>query len=345
MSGLPPYRLTSGYHQRRVHPLPDLWDLIRIGLEGGWTQRDRRPAADIPVQHGPLPTLGEGQSAVTWLGHSSVLLQAGSRTVLVDPVLSESIPGLIRPLRRLTPPGLAIEDLPLVDVVLLTHDHVDHFDKPTLTLLAARNPRLKVMVPRGLGRRWLRRLPVRVVELDWWQHTRAGELTLTCLPAAHWSGRTPWGLYRSLWASWMITDPSGRRVYHGGDSARGSHFLQIGACFPGIDLALLSVGAYAPRWFQASAHMDPRQAVQACLQLGAARMLPVHWGTFVLSREPITEPPRLTRHWWQRHGLAAERLWTLGIGESRLLPARDHAGLKPGSRRPAAAPITETILD
>ncbi|MEV1178710.1 MBL fold metallo-hydrolase, partial [Nonomuraea sp. NPDC049784] len=231
-------------------------DLIRIGLQGGWTRRDLSDAHLLPVHHGGLPPADPRTMAVTWIGHASWLVRVDGRAILIDPVWSNTIPG-VRP--RLTPPGVRWADLPAIDAVVVTHDHIDHFDKPTL----ARLPRdVAVLVPAKVGG-WFRRQGFRrVLELDWWEQADVDGLKLACLPAAHWSGRHPLAVYRSLWASWLITSPAGQRIYHSGDTAYGSHFSEISARYPGIDLALIAAGAYAPRWFQSSAHVDPHAAVQ-----------------------------------------------------------------------------------
>jgi L-ascorbate metabolism protein UlaG (beta-lactamase superfamily) len=305
------------FRDRRIRPLPGAADLVRIALQGGWTLKDLGDAPRIPVRSNGLPPAGEGQTAVTWIGHASFLLRTDRDAVLLDPVWSTSLPG-VRP--RLTPPGVPWDDLPPITAVAISHDHVDHFDRPTLARLDRDTP---VLVPLRVGTGWLRRQGFRhVIELDWWEEADVAGTRFTCLPAAHWSGRHPFALYRSLWASWLITTRDGYRVYHGGDTAYSPHFAVIGRRHPGIDLFLAPAGSYAPEWFQSSAHMDPDAAVQACLDLGATALAPMHWGAFVLSNEPLLAPPLRTRQAWARTGRSPAGLWDLAVGETRALPSR-----------------------
>ncbi|WP_431921576.1 MBL fold metallo-hydrolase [Nonomuraea jabiensis] len=310
-SGTPTWPRT--FRHRRVHPLPGLADLIRIAMRGGWTRRDLSEAHLLPVQRAELRPVDPGEVALTWLGHASWLVRTATHTILIDPVLSTAIPG-VRP--RLTPPGLDATELPPIDVLLISHDHVDHLDWPTVARL---DRRISVVVPARLGRSFRRRGFDRVHELDWWQHTMLDDLTITCLPAAHWSGRTPWGLWRTLWASWLLTTPTGQQIYHAGDTAYAPHFAAIGARYPGIDLALMPVGSYGPRFFQSWAHLDPAHAVRACADLGAARMALMHWATFVLSDEPLLEPRTLSIQAWRHAGNPERDLWAMAVGETRTL--------------------------
>ncbi|GGS84293.1 membrane protein [Planobispora rosea] len=313
-----PRRWPRSFHSRRTHDLPSLADLVRVQLQGGYTLRDLSDADRIPIaaRSGPLPVPPPHQAAITWAGHSSVIIQLGERTILCDPVWTHKIFG-VRP--RLTPPGIAWHHLPPIDAVLLSHDHSDHTDPETLRRLPPGTP---ILAPAGMGT-WLRRRGLAAAaELDWWQHLQLGGLQITCVPAHHWSGRTPWGLWRSLWCGWVITDPAtGTRIYFAGDTAYGPCFTEIGQRFPGIDVALMPTGSYAPRWFQRSGHVDPAEAVQAVLDVGARALVPIHWGTFVLGSEPLLAPLTETRAAWARSGQAPEDLWTLAIGQTRYLTA------------------------
>ncbi|MEV1178468.1 MBL fold metallo-hydrolase, partial [Nonomuraea sp. NPDC049784] len=300
---------------RRVHPLPGLTDLIRVGLRGGWTRREVSDAGLLPIHPTDLQPVLAGEVAATWIGHSSWLVRTATQSVLIDPVLSRHIRG-VRP--RLTPPGLTFAELPPVNVLLISHDpHSDHLDWPTVTRL---DRRITVLVPAKLGKGFRRRGFQDVRELDWWDEVRLDDLIFTCLPAAHWSGRTPLGLWRTLWACWMITTASGQRIYHAGDSAYALHFQEIGARYGHIDLALMPVGSYSPQAIQAFAHMNPGEAVRACGDLRASRMALMHWATFVLSDEPLLEPMRLSMHAWRRAERPPADLWPLAVGETRILP-------------------------
>lgn len=265
----------------------------------------------------PLPV----GSWLAWLGHASFLLRLGGRTVAVDPVLSERILGAGR---RLTPPGL--DRLPPLDLLLISHNHYDHLDAPTVRALPRDTP---VVAPGGLGRWFRRRGFTDVTELDWWESVElaplaaaGGALAVAFVPAHHWSRRGVFDHCASLWGGWVLTAAGGQRLYHAGDSGYGSFFTEIGARYPGIDVAMLPVGAYAPRWFMQPVHVDPEEAVRAAQDVGARTLVPMHWGTFRLSREPVLEPIERTRAAWAAADRDPADLWDLAVGESRVLGER-----------------------
>jgi L-ascorbate metabolism protein UlaG (beta-lactamase superfamily) len=258
-----------------------------------------------------------GGIAVTWLGHASALISIDGVTALVDPVLAGGIPGNRD---RLTAPALAPEELPAIDVLLVSHDHYDHLDAPTLRRL----PR-DVRVVAGLGSRpWFaRRGFTDVTELDWWSAVDVGPVRVEFVPSHHWSKRGPFDTCRRLWGGWVLTGPDGRAVVHAGDTGYGPFPARVGAHLHATDrevaVALLPVGAYAPRHLLRGVHMDPEEAVRAAGDLGAARMVPIHWGAFVLSAEPVTEPLERTRAGWAAAGRDRGDLWDLAVGETRAL--------------------------
>jgi L-ascorbate metabolism protein UlaG (beta-lactamase superfamily) len=283
--------------------------------------RERRPvrdqladAADIPVVTGAagLPPAPPGASAITWVGHASFVLRTGGLTVLTDPVWSARIPA-VGP--RLTPAGVAWDQLPRIDAVVISHNHYDHLDAPTIRRLPRHTP---VLVPANLGRWFRRRGFTAVTELDWWESHQVGQVRFDFVPAHHWSRRTLTDSCRSLWGGWLLS--SGRhRIYFAGDTGYGHWFGEIGQRYPGIDLALMPVGAYEPRWFMRPMHLNPEEAVRACRDLAAPRMATMHWGAFILSAEPVTEPPERAAKAWVETGLPREDLWDLAVGETRSL--------------------------
>jgi L-ascorbate metabolism protein UlaG (beta-lactamase superfamily) len=257
---------------------------------------------------------------ITWLGHASFLVQGEGTSVLIDPVLGPRVAIVARN----AGPGLRIEQLPRIDASLVTHNHYDHLDLPTLRSVGA-------PVIAGLGTRPnLRGLPC--TELAWWDRLHVGGLTVTFVPSQHWSRRSFNDMNEALWGGFVI-EGGGARVYHAGDCAYFAGFQDIGQRFPRLDAALLPIGAYDPEWFMRSQHMTPEDAVQAFVDLGARRLVPMHWGTFKLTDEPLDEPPRRLLADWQRRHVPGETLSILPIGGSLELRGQAAADR---TERPAA---------
>lgn len=250
----------------------------------------------------------DGAPRVTWIGHASFLATLASASFVVDPVLSRRIAGFIP---RHGDAGLPLGDLPSLTALLVTHNHYDHLDAPTVRAL----PRdIAVFVPEGLGAWFRRRGFRRVTEMRWWDRAAAGPLAITLVPARHWSRRRFADTNRSLWGGFVV-EAGGVTLYHAGDTGWFDGFLEIAERFPVIDLALLPIGAYAPAWFMEPHHMNPEQAIDALENLGARAMVPMHWGAFQLTDEPLREPiERLLRAWEARRPVA--RLHVLAVGET-----------------------------
>ena len=290
-----------------------LGEVLRWQLGLHDEKRQRTPATGVPV-----PFVGNDGSllraarhdTMTWIGHASFLLQLGGSSALIDPVLSPTLGGVIR---RNVPPGLDWNALPRkIDVVLVTHNHLDHMDAPTLKRLG---PDPVYCVPQGLGN-WFRRAGLgRVVEMQWWQRESIAGLDITFVPAQHWSRRGLTDINASWWGGFVI-ERGGIRVYHSGDTAWFEGFAEIGQRCGEIDAAMLPIGAYAPRWFMRHQHMNPDDAVKAFAALGARRFVAMHWGTFKLTDEDLREPPQLLREIWQQQRRAPSQPEIPAIGET-----------------------------
>ncbi|NUO63109.1 MAG: MBL fold metallo-hydrolase [Gemmatimonadaceae bacterium] len=273
------------------------------------------------------PREESGALRATWVGHSTTLLQLGRTNVLVDPIWSDrASPVPWAGPRRLVPPALPFEGLPPLDVVLLSHDHYDHLDAPTVKRLAAAHPGARWVAPLGVGRRITALGVPQVVELDWWESTRAALATVTATPAQHFSGRGPGDRDTTLWAGFAIA-ADGWRVFYAGDTGYHPEFPEIGRRLGPLDLAVMPIGAYEPRWFMRPVHMNAEEAVDATVDLASAGqapppMLGVHWGTFRLTDEPTDEPPRRAARAWAVRGLPVDRCWILRHGETRVVPPR-----------------------
>jgi N-acyl-phosphatidylethanolamine-hydrolysing phospholipase D len=254
---------------------------------------------------------------VTWVGHATLLVQMGGVTLLTDPTWSRTASPVswLGP-RRYVEPGLALESLPPVDVVLISHNHFDHLDLPTLERLARRGAGTRFLVPLGNGELLRSRGIEAVDELDWGEARTLSGVEILCTPAQHWSRRGLRDERRALWSSWVVTAPD-RRFYFGGDTGYFSGFAAIGAARGPFDLAAVPIGAYEPAAMMRPFHLDPEEAVRAGRDLGARRVLGIHFGTFDLSDEPLDEPPRRFRAAAEAAGYPASDAWILAIGETR----------------------------
>lgn len=301
------------YHNRdgrsRVASLKDVFKW-QAGLHG--ERRPRSPGTGVPVpfMHNDGSALqAAADNTLTWIGHASFLLQLGGKNALIDPVLSPSLGGLVS---RNVKPGLDWSALPKIDIVMVTHNHRDHMDTPTLKRLG---PDPVYLVPAGLGG-WFRRAGFpRVVEMQWWQQQQIADVTITFVPAEHWSRRGIADTNTSWWGGFVI-EHGGIRVYHSGDTAWFEGFAEIGERCGVIDAAMLPIGAYAPRWFMQHQHMNPDDAVRAFSALGARRFIAMHWGTFKLTDEDLREPPLLLREIWRRENRPTGQLEIPAIGQT-----------------------------
>lgn len=252
-------------------------------------------------------------SYLTWLGHASFLGSLGGHRFLIDPVFSPHAGWLYR---RYLPPPMLFDHMPEVEVVMVTHNHYDHLDAAVFRSLS---DEVAVVVPDGMGR-WMRRHGrERVTELEWWQQVEFGNLTITLVPACHWSRRGIFDTNHALWGGYVV-EGGGCSVYHSGDSAWFEGFGEIGRRFPALDAAMLPIGGYQPGWFMEHYHLNPEQAGRAFRDLGARRLLPMHWGTFQLTDEPLCEPIDRIRAWWQHNEPNDPReLQVLDVGGSLML--------------------------
>ncbi len=268
--------------------------------------------------------------AATWIGHASVLVQSGGASILADPIFSERASpfSFVGPKRHVAP-GLALADLPHIDAVVISHNHYDHLDAPSVDALAAQagGPPLFI-VPLGV-KRWLAdRGITHAVELDWWQSTKVGAVEVVFVPTQHWSGRSLTDRMKTLWGGYAILAPD-FHTFFAGDTAYSKDFADIRAHFAsrqgagrGFDLGLIPIGAYEPRWFMHSQHVDPDESVRIHLDIAAARSIGIHWGTFQLTDEPLDEPPRALAKAAQAQGLAPDAFTAMAVGETRRFPRR-----------------------
>ena len=260
---------------------------------------------------------GHSVATATWIGHSTVLLQIGGVSFLTDPTWSgRASPVAFAGPRRFVPPGLALDDLPPIDFVVISHNHYDHLDLDTLRRLTERGGDTRFLVPKGNGALLQENEIGPVEELDWGEHVAVGRVRVYCTPAQHKSQRGVRDGMRALWSSWAFVAPD-RRVYFGGDTGYFRGFARIADALAPFDLAFLPIGAYEPQAMMRPVHLDPEQAIEAARDLRTSRVMGIHFGTFDLSDEPLDEPPRRFRAAGAAAGFKDEQLWILNVGETR----------------------------
>jgi L-ascorbate metabolism protein UlaG (beta-lactamase superfamily) len=297
---------------------------MRTRVRTPWPER--APAGGYPP---PPATVAPGRVAVTFIGHATFLIRTASTVIVTDPVFTTHAGpfGRLGP-RRVRPPGLAASALPPVDLVLVSHNHYDHLQPSSLRRFRTAT----FVVPLGLRR--LIPSPGRLLdgpasyafvenqigrrshpELDWWQTATVGDAEITAVPAQHFSARTPWDRNKTLWTGYVVK-VDGVTIYFAGDTGYSRQFREIAARFPQIDVALLPIGAYEPRWFMIYAHMNPEEAVRAHVDLKARASVGMHFGTFQLTDEGIDEPLRALEDARRAARVDGDAFRVLGFGDS-----------------------------
>lgn len=250
------------------------------------------------------------QTTATWIGHATVLIQISGLNILTDPNFSSSL-GIYNNIRKV-PPGLALGDLPPIDAVIISHNHYDHLDRNTILKLS---PTILYLVPKGLKPFFTDLGRERCEEFDWGQKKDIGGAAIYFLPSQHWSRRGLTDKNKTLWGSWLI-QAGETKIFFAGDTSYFTGFTRIGEFFPGIAVAILPIGAYEPRWFMKEQHMNPEEALQAFRDLKARMLIPIHWGTYKMTDEPLDEPPRRLLKGAGDAGISQDRIRVLKIGET-----------------------------
>jgi len=281
--------------------------------EGGYRFELLRPDGAWLRQNRSEPTL-------TWVGHATFLLQLDGLNILTDAHFSErASPVQFAGPWRMVAPALRLTELPHIDAVVISHNHYDHLVRLTVKGLAAQSggsPHF--FVPLGL-KAWFAGVGIgAVTELDWWDAVEHRGLRFTLTPVQHWSSRTPWDRDKTLWGGWVVEHPQ-LRFFFAGDTGYSRDFKDIGARLGYIDLAALPIGAYDPRWFMQIMHVNPEEAVQIHQDLRARHSVAMHWGTFILTDEPLDEPPHRLAATRQAAGVAPEAFFVMKHGETRHL--------------------------
>ena len=292
------------------------WEQMKGGVPqpppGGWKIPHVKADAAALRANGSEPT-------ATWIGHASFLVQLAGMNILMDPQFSErASPVQFAGPRRIVALPIGVQELPRVDVVLISHNHYDHLDVDSVKRLAALPSGSPLfLVPLGL-KAWFAGIGIeRVEERGWWQSQAIGPLRFTLVPVQHWSRRTLLDTNRTLWGGWVI-EGGGLKMIHTGDLGYSQDARDIGERLGPFDMAFIPIGAYAPRWFMKTMHVDPTEAVQVRADLRARRAIGMHWGTFEnLTDEPLDEPPAVLAAQRAAAGLRQDEFDVMKVGETR----------------------------
>ena len=316
----PPHHTANGFR----NPWPtysehSFRDLLKWSRERGKSKQSYHPDSlgfEIVPNDGSFLRENSDKFTVTWIGHSTILLQIGGLNILTDPMWSDrASPVQWAGPKRYMPPALEIEDLPPIDVVLISHDHFDHLDKSTVKQLGNR-PRY--FVPLGIGNILDKWGIDNYTELDWWQSAEYNGAEFSCVPSQHFSARAPFSHNRTLWCGWAVKSEQANICFIG-DSGWFPGFEEIGEKYGPFDLAALPIGAFLPAWFMSPVHINPAQALDACFALKAEMMIAHHWGAFKLADDPPNLAPKLFRMEIARRKLDSKKFWLPQHGETKII--------------------------
>ncbi len=284
-------------------------DLLKWKLAGSDYKALKRKEPELDLADNPLDQwrAQPGDLKVMWLGHATFFIELDGIRILIDPLFGHVNPVV----RRHAPLALDPHNLPAIDLVLLTHGHYDHLNAPSLKMCAETWPQSLFCVPRGQAPYLPKNCQGRTISLDWWQHFYLEHVKLTFLPSQHWHQRSLRDYNTALWGGWWLE--GSHSIYHMGDSGYFDGFKAIFARMQAPDVMMLPMGAYEPRWFMSTQHMDPQQALSAWEDLGARYAIPMHYGVFDLSDEPIDYGPKEFRE----HAMT-EATHTFGLDEQFL---------------------------
>lgn len=317
-----PIRKSGRFYFTECHKLESFWrGTIPTFIQSliGRSRRMKEAIIEPWVSQG-CPVKSSIKPQITWIGHATFLIQLGGLNILTDPIFGDA--SFLFP--RVLPVGVSLDQMPSIDVVLISHNHHDHMDENSLKIIKKLYPDAAIMVPWG-DKKWFDRRGYRNVnEFSWWEDTSVAEqvhqdapVQFTFLPSAHWSQRGLFDKNKSLWGSWMI-EWGGYTIYFAGDTAYAHHFASIGHHFPSIDVVLMPIGPCEPHEWMSHTHVNAEQAGQAFLDLKAQQFIPMHWGTFIFGYDHFELPITRIKHWWQNQSneLQGKKLHLCKVGEN-----------------------------
>ena len=253
---------------------------------------------------------------IAWIGHATFLIKLGDTTIITDPVFSKNAGPLIFGPKRYTEPALKLNEIPKTDLFLLTHNHYDHQDMSTIRRYPYKNS--KVLVPLKLGRYFTNYRFKDVNEMDWYDEIKVNDLKITMLPAVHWSKRSLTDTNKTLWGNFLI-EYDGKKIFFACDTGYGNIYKELGEKYGPIDLTMINIGAYdfRPMFDRSIYHTTPEEALNVARDLKSKKVLGTHWGTFVLSLEPIMAPPKRFKENAEKFEYREEEVIIFKIGEIR----------------------------
>ena len=318
-----PHHTTSGFRNPEQYHAPDFLDFLKWRLGRAGKNIPGPEAYYFPIARNNPGFLHHNGTAttVTWIGHATVLLQLNGKNILTDPHFSaRASPVSWAGPRRVVRPGVPLAELPPIHIVVISHDHYDSLDSATIMMLRDRpgGADTEFFVPLGLADWFRARGVTRVHEMDWWERRNAQGLEIIAVPVQHWSKRTLFSRNRTLWAGWAIRADT-FKFFFCGDTGYTPYFKEIASTLGPFDLAAITIGAYEPRWFMRYHHVSPEEAVRIHLDVQSKRSIAIHWGTFILTDEPLDEPPQRLMRGRAEHGLSPEEFLILRHGETIFL--------------------------
>ena len=269
-----------------------------------WTFTNKKPELVAIDSSDEWKELDSGSTDyMVWIGHATYLINKDNLTILTDPVFSKrASPVRFAGPKRLIPPAIPIDKLPKIDVITVSHNHYDHLDLRSLKKIYKANPNAIFLVPKGDKRRLERRGIENVIEFLWWEEIEIKGSKFTFTPVQHWSARGIVDRNKSLWGGWFMNLKT-ETIYHAGDTGYSKDFIETKKRLGSPSISLIPVGAYAPRWFMKTNHVNPPEAIQIAIDLESERNFGMHWGTFQLTDEEILEPPKLLKESLRDQGL------------------------------------------
>ena len=259
-------------------------------LKWSWSREEPKKEFIKTNDNINLNSLKDREHYALWIGHSTFLINNGDLTILTDPIFSErASPLTFAGPKRLIKPVIKIKDLPKVDVITISHNHYDHLDVNSLRKIQKKFPNVKILVPKG-DLKLLRNYNLNNgFEFLWWEEITLNNTKFIFTPAQHWSARGLRDRNKSLWGSWFIKNED-KNIFHAGDTGYSDDFIEIRNKLGPVDFAMIPIGAYDPQWFMSYSHVNPEEALKIAKDLDAKKSIGMHWGTFILTDEPVLEP-------------------------------------------------------